>query len=152
MTYVESELQRQLYTTTTAMPDPSCIRDLRCSSERSEKSEKKKQHQILNPLSEARDRTCILIVPSWIRFQCATTGTLSLSNFYLSFNFHNIMSWPKKILFFFFFLGLHPWHMEDSQAKGLIRAVAAGLHHSHSNGRSEPCLQPTPQPMATPDP
>ena len=29
-------------------------------------------------------------------------------------------------------------------------AVATGLHHSHSNTRSEPHLQPTPQLMATP--
>ena len=39
-----------------------------------------------------------------------------------------------------------------SQARGLIRAIAAGLHHSHSNARSKPRLQPTPQLMATPDP
>ena len=32
----------------------------------------------------------------------------------------------------------------DSQARGQIRAVAAGLHHSHSNARAEPCLWPTP--------
>ena len=38
----------------------------------------------------------------------------------------------------------------SSQARGLIGA--AGLHHSHSNARSEPCLQPTPQLMAMPDP
>ena len=25
------------------------------------------QHRVLNPLSEARDRTCNLMVPSWIR-------------------------------------------------------------------------------------
>ena len=37
----------------------------------------------------------------------------------------------------------------DSQARGPIRAVAAGLHHSHSNNRYEPPLQPTPQFMAT---
>ena len=30
-----------------------------------------------------------------------------------------------------------------SQARGPIRAVAAGLHHSHSNSRSEPRLWPT---------
>ena len=36
-----------------------------------------------------------------------------------------------------------------SQARGRIRAVAAGLHQSHSNTRSEPCLQPTPQLTAT---
>ena len=27
------------------------------------------------PLSETRDRICNLMVPSWIRFPCATTGT-----------------------------------------------------------------------------
>ena len=39
-----------------------------------------------------------------------------------------------------------------SQTGGLIEAVAAGLHHSHSNARSEPRLRPTPQPMGTLDP
>ena len=39
-----------------------------------------------------------------------------------------------------------------SQPRGRIRAVAAGPHHSHSDTRSEPRLQPTPQLMATPDP
>ena len=38
----------------------------------------------------------------------------------------------------------------SSQARGRIRAVATGLHQS--NTRSKPCLQPTPQLMATPDP
>ena len=57
-------------------------------------------------------------------------------------------------IYFLAFLGLHLWHMEDggSQARGLIRAVAAGLHQSHSNVGSEPHLQPAPQFMATPDP
>ena len=52
---------------------------------------------------------------------------------------------------FFVFLGTHPWHMEvprGFQDRGGIRAAAAGLHHSHSNARSEPSLQPTPQLMA----
>ena len=39
----------------------------------------------------------------------------------------------------------------SSQARGHIGAVAAGLHHSHSNAGSEPRLRPTPQLMATPD-
>jgi len=43
------------------------------------------------------------------------------------------------------FLGLH-------QARGLIGAVATGLHHSHGNLGSEPGLPPTPQLMAIPDP
>ena len=45
---VESELQLQAYTTALAMPDPSHICDLHRSFW---------QH----PLSEARDRTCILM-------------------------------------------------------------------------------------------
>ena len=39
-----------------------------------------------------------------------------------------------------------------SQARGQIGAVAASLHHSLSNWGSEPCLQPTPQLTAMPDP
>uniref|UniRef100_A0A4X1T5W0 Uncharacterized protein n=1 Tax=Sus scrofa TaxID=9823 RepID=A0A4X1T5W0_PIG len=48
------------------MWDPSRVCDLHHSSP---------QHQILNPLSEARDRTCNLMVPSRIRFCCTTMGT-----------------------------------------------------------------------------
>ena len=39
-----------------------------------------------------------------------------------------------------------------SQARGLIRAVATSLHHSHSDAGSELHLQPTPQLTATPNP
>ena len=39
----------------------------------------------------------------------------------------------------------------SSQAMGQIRAVAAGLHHSHSNAGSKPCLPPTLQLTATLD-
>ena len=39
-----------------------------------------------------------------------------------------------------------------SQARGLIGAIAASLHHSHSYARSEPRLRPTPQLTATPGP
>ena len=43
------------------------------------------------------------------------------------------------ILFYFFCLfRAAPKAYEGSQARGLIRAVAAGLHHSHSDVRSEP--------------
>jgi len=61
---VESELQLPAYAT--AMPDPSHICDLH---------HKSWQRQILNPLSEARDWTHNLMVPSQIRFHCATMGT-----------------------------------------------------------------------------
>ena len=46
--------------------DPSHVCDLYHSSW---------QHQILNPLSEAGDQTWNLMVPSRIRFHCATMGT-----------------------------------------------------------------------------
>ena len=39
-----------------------------------------------------------------------------------------------------------------SQTRGWIRAVAAGLHHSHSSTGFEACLWPTPQLTAMPDP
>ena len=39
-----------------------------------------------------------------------------------------------------------------SQARGQIGALAASLHHSHSNAGSEWCLQPIPQLEAMPDP
>ena len=51
------------------MPDPSCICDLYHSSWK---------HQILNPLSEARNQTHNLMVPSRIRFPMPWMGTLSL--------------------------------------------------------------------------
>ena len=60
--------------------------------------------------------------------------------------------------FFFFFFGLFlsfraaPAAYGCSQARGRIRAVAAGLCQSYSNAGSEPCLRPTPQLTATPDP
>ena len=63
---VESEMWPPAYTTATAMQDPSLICHLHHSS---------RQRRILNPLSEARDRTCKLMIPSQIRFHRATTGT-----------------------------------------------------------------------------
>ena len=56
--------------------------------------------------------------------------------------------------FFFVFLSLWgaPEACGGSQARGLIGAVAASLHHGRSNARSELPLRPTPQLAATPDP
>jgi len=66
------------------------------------------------------------------------------------------LSWWNLYFLFsfglFVLLGIRPQHMEVPQARGPIGAVAAGLHHSHSNARSEPCLRPTPQLTAMPDP
>ena len=67
---VQLELQPLAYATAIAMQDPSRVRDPHHSSW---------QRWILNPLSEARDRTHNPVVPSWIRFCCATTGTPTLT-------------------------------------------------------------------------
>ena len=48
-----------------------------------------RQCQIRNPLNKARDRTYNLIVPSWIRFRCAMTGTPFF--FFLSFFFFSFL-------------------------------------------------------------
>ena len=56
---VDLEPQLQIYSTATATPDPIHTCDLHHSSW---------QHQVLSPLSEARDRTLILKDTSWIRY------------------------------------------------------------------------------------
>ena len=63
---VQLELQLPTYTTATAMQDPSLVCDLHHSSW---------QCQVLDPLSEARDQTRNLMVPSQICFICAMMGT-----------------------------------------------------------------------------
>ena len=57
--------------------------------------------------------------------------------------------------FFFFFFGLFraaPMVYGGSQARGLVGAVAAGLHHNDSDTGSKLQLRPTPQLTATLDP
>ena len=63
---VKSEPQLPAYATVTATSDPRCICDLHNSSQK---------RQILNPLSEVRDQTRNVMVPSQIRFHCAMMGT-----------------------------------------------------------------------------
>ena len=120
---VESELQLSAYTTATATPDLSYIYDLHHNSQ---------QLQILNPLSEARIWTCILMDTSQIHFHYTTVGTLY---FYSFINFFRAT----------------PMAYESYQARGWIGATTASLHHSHSNNISELCLWPTPQLTATLD-
>ena len=61
---VNLELLLLTYTTATAVPDPSHVCDLHHHSW---------QHRILNPLSKAGDRTCVLMDTNQICFCCATT-------------------------------------------------------------------------------
>ena len=63
---VELELQLLAYITATAIEDASHVCDLYHSSW---------QRRILDPLSKAGDRTCILMDTSRIHFLCATRGT-----------------------------------------------------------------------------
>jgi len=62
---------------------------------------------------------------------------------------------PSKFIYIYFclfaFSRAIPVAYGGSQARGLIGAVATGLHQSHSNLGSEPSLQPTPQLTAMPD-
>ena len=62
---VESELQMPAYATATVMPDPSHICNFHHSS---------RQHQILNPLSETRDQTCILESTSQVPYLLSHSG------------------------------------------------------------------------------
>ena len=63
---VESQMQLPAYTAAAATPDPSSLCSLHHSSW---------QRRILNPLSEARDRTCVLMDTGQVHFCCATMGT-----------------------------------------------------------------------------
>ena len=90
------------------------------------------------PLHEARDRTCILMDASQIHFHWATTETPCIPFFF----FFVFLSFSRSV----------PEACGGSKAMGPIEAVSTGLHHSHSNARSEPRLRPTPQLVAMPNP
>ena len=73
---VQSELWPPAYARATAMPDPSRVCNLHHSSH---------QHPILNPLSQARDGTHNLMVPSQIWLHCTMTQTHSFFFFLFFF-------------------------------------------------------------------
>ena len=120
------------------MPDQSCICNLHNGSW---------QHQILNPLSKARDQTCVLMDTSQIHFHWAMMRTPQKFHFIYLFLFFIIIFFLS-----FVFSKSAPMAYGSSQARGQIGAVAAGLRQSDSNTGSEPRLQPTPQLTATQDP
>ena len=65
--------------------------------------------------------------------------------------------WPELLqsdsfLFICLLFRVIPTEYGGFQGKGLIGAVAAGLHYSHSNTGSKLCLWPIPQFQGTPDP
>ena len=67
------------------------------------------------------------------RKETARKGFASFLNFFFSFSLFRAP----------------PVAYGGSQARSLIGAAAVGLHHSHSNARSQLCLRPTPQVTAT---
>ena len=69
---VESELQLPAHATAIATQEPNHVCDLHHGS---------RQHQILNPLSKARNRTCNLMEASRIHFHCTMTGSSRCFNF-----------------------------------------------------------------------
>ena len=65
---------------------------------------------------------------------------------------HFFLSVNSFIVFFLFLFTAAPVEYGSSQARGWIGAAASSLHHSHGNTGSKPCLWPTPQLAAMPDP
>ena len=63
-----------------------------------------------------------------------------------------VMGFFCLVWFGLFLIRATPVAYGISQAKGLIGAIAVSVCHSLSHIASEPCLQPTLQLMATPDP
>ena len=96
-------------------------------------------------------RPGIELASSWmlVRFvnHWAITGTLILLLILFIFILFYLF-----IFCLFVFSRAAPMAYGGSQARGPVGAAAAGLYHSHSNTGSEPCLQPTPQLMATSEP
>ena len=125
---VELELQLPPFAIAIATQNLSLICNLHHSSW---------QHRIINPLSEAKDRTCILMDTSQVVTTEPQQGT------------------PLSIYFFFFPLWLFraaPEAYGSFQARGQIGAAASSLHQSHNNLGSKPQLWSTPQVTARPDP
>ena len=91
-------------------------------------------------------RTSVVALPFAEIFSSELFSRLILS-------FHACFSQISTPLYFYFWL-FRAAHMAYgiSQARGQIGTAVAGLQHSHSNVRSEPCLWPTPQLMAMLDP
>ena len=124
---VESKLQLPAYVTATATQDLSHVCNLQQSSW---------QHRILNPLSEARDRTHNLMVPSQMWFCCTMMGTPLLNFFsmlFISFKSYSAttVSYTLYCLYIYLFLfycfllfRAIPVAYGRSQARGLIAATA----------------------------
>ena len=84
-------------------------------------------------------------------FAVMVSLVFSISALPISFLFFSFLPSSSPFLSFFFFRAA-PAACGGSQARDQTGAAAAGLHHSHSNKGSEPCLPHTLQLTATLDP
>ena len=121
-------------------------------------------------MAETDVSTCVLVSPSEsLLLPCEVSRSIETSNCHLDFLSVKLPGGHSQPLLTqeigildcrvggLVLLCVLPFRAEPvayggSQARGLIGAVAAGLHHSHSNAGSEPRLRPTPPLTATPDP
>ena len=121
---VKSEVQLPAYAAATATQVPSHICNLHHSS---------RQSQMLNPLSEARDRTHILMNTSQVHFHWATRGNLQ-AHFFLTSK--SVLS----ITLFCLFLGLEAVlsFFRSMGGQTVQRCPKVGLP---ARGMSSPCRE-----------
>ena len=131
---VKSEMQLPAYTTATAMPDPSCLCDLYHSSW---------QCRILNPLSEAKDWTCVLMDTNWLCYRWAMMGTpnfcfliynqMKVHTLYLVMLFIKTRFSTLKVIIFF-----PKWNRPFILESGILTAICgvSGYHDLSPCGHS----------------
>ena len=127
---IKSELQLQVYTTVTAMPDLSCICSLwQCG--------------ILNPLREARDWTCILMDSSWILNPLRHSGNSQIHCFILFYDCNDINlpeNFPWRNAFFFPLVCFKKYsssapYPSEENCFGLLFKALFSCHTSFQSGR-----------------
>ena len=115
---VESELQLLAYTTATATRDLSRIYDLHHSHHSIWRL------QILNPLSEARDRTHIFTDTGWVHYHWAMTGTLDPALLWCGLLlWHRSNPWPRH------------WCMARAWAKNSHSVIATRIKITRRGGK-----------------
>ena len=95
---------------------------------------------------------CLNLIQSCFHFSLAIILACVYDLIFSSLIKKNIPIYRNVVLETFFFLfclfRASPTAYGGFQARGQIRATATSLHHSYSNARFKPHLQPTPQLMA----
>ena len=114
-----------------------------CAALENRRKKKNACGKILEVLHQHGHSTCVQMVGLW-----GSSWFFSLFQ-----NIYNVGFFLFCfVLFCFCLFRAAPVAYGSSQARGQIGAIAASLHHSHSNARSKPHLQPTPQLRAMPGP